>query len=142
PSASAHFDKEGLEIRGFVTAIPFVSQPPSAFVPDVATTTMRSSDFQKMVYSTFDARRQRDGRFLRRGETLSGIRGEGFARLRKLAHAIQRTEGLREFLSVDFVGQTIFDWLITLPQPEAGLMQYLLAQAAASVHDFEAWIPI
>jgi hypothetical protein len=142
PAACTEFNQQALSLRPSVQTRPIEHTPREGFIPDAyVSQTISTSDLERAVYASYDGDQQ-IGMFLRVGTSLHGVEGEAYRGLQKLAAAVQRTDHVRDHLSVSFVVAKLFEWLVEPNEAEKPFSDHILISGQNALQSLETWIPI
>ena len=119
---------------------------PASFKPDIRTVrTIRQQDIVgELKWNWVDNGRAANARYCMFDNGTLGLCGDGFRALAKLAEQVQAVTALRPILSVEYVLETLFDWLVDKKRGRAGepAMAYLLTKSRKDVREHETWFPV
>jgi hypothetical protein len=73
-----------------------------------------------------------------------GLHGEGYKKLVRLTESIQKTNQLRRFISVETLGEIIFQWVESKfkDTSTAPLSEFILVQCEEIIQEQDIWIPV
>lgn len=75
---------------------------------------------------------------------ITGLQGEGYRALRRLAEAMQRTSALRMLIGVNTLELWIFEWVRSrvVSSTDASMSHVVLARVATRIADYEVVLPL
>jgi hypothetical protein len=148
PEAAKRFDELGRELLQLVVPGAADRPPTGNFRPDIhAVANIEEKDIVggvRVTGSIVNGAQDEIGRVFSAGKSKFGLFDKGYDALTKLTGQIQATSILRESVSVDFVLDSVFNWVAEnygRATVEA-LSVVVLRKAMEEIREYEIWVPI
>lgn len=151
PEAKKSFDLLATNLK------PSIRQPPNSNIPEGASQSSSTDrptvriDFSQIKDARFGASRSDDlgfelDRYLQVRDLWVGLDESSFASFKDLVLRLAQRQELRDILSVRFVDETVFDWVIKSFQGDSSLpaspVDYLLTRARQHINRRKIMIPV
>ncbi len=148
PEAAKRFDELGVELRKRVVECGAVESPKPSFRPELyPMAQIGEGDVigeMRVTQSVLNGMQEEMGRLFEKNKAKFGLIDEGYKALTKLATQIQTTAAFRDSITVEFIRDLIFDWVVRHHgQSESmSLAAFVLQEANLKIREYEIWIPI
>ena len=148
PDAAKRFDELGAELLKRVVESGAVESPKPGFRPELyPMAQIGEGDVigeVRVTRSVLNGIQEEIGRLFEKNKAKFGLIDEGYKALTKLATQIQTTAAFRDSITVEFIRDLIFDWVVRHHgQSESmSLAAFVLQEANLKIRDYEVWIPI
>jgi len=147
PDAKRTFDEKASLLAAFLRPDPKVFDD-SQHVPinPYVTATIGKDDIipESNVWSKADHSGREYARYFQAGDRVVGLEGETYLAFRRLAESIQRTQALRDSISLDTIIDLLTSWLrLTLKgQPELSATDFILSKCREMVGEYTVLLPL
>ncbi|HJX84070.1 MAG TPA: hypothetical protein VJ723_06990 [Candidatus Angelobacter sp.] len=125
---------------------PPISRSTEGFKPDIhSSATLTSADVCGPIQmSNSDQNGNMLSRFIQDGKAVVGFNEVAYAKLRKLAHSIQKTDAFRNSVGVQFVEDALFHWSLQKLKGETDktACEHVASAAEQKVSRQEIWVPV
>jgi hypothetical protein len=144
--AAKNFDKKAENLLTEISARPTPDRRSGPADPDlyVSAHIPEKDLIGGIKFGQMDYLGRESAKFWDEGITEIGLFEEGYKNLVRIAEGMQRTEALRDKVSVELLTDLMFDWLekrykkvLTIPMTE-----YVLGECEKRVEELEIWLPI